>query len=706
MRGGPAWTGDGMASVGDLQAQLEDLLRVRPEAPGEQVALAPGSDAPRARRFSAFHLPDVMRANLMAAEWMESAAANASADATTAVAGVLERAAGAVRELSENPEGDPDLARHALKLFLTHFPHQVPLRIPTLEQRTPHLAMPSKSLDEKAAPEDNPEDRLLWLREDPKLNEHHEHWHVVYPISGVPAPGNPRGGVLKERQGELFFYMHRQMLARYDAERLAVGLDRVEAWVFGGSEPYGYDPGQYLRPVYGHRPPGLAWVDTPEGTDADGKPVIVTTADMEARRDRLFAAAGTGKFEGGQAVTANLLGATQEADIGTVEADTIPFADPSTPGFGPWYAALIEGYYGNFHNVGHDMFGNLSVDPPANGIMGFVPTAMRDHVFYRWHKVVDDLFNTFQEKQPPHDFSADAPPVVIRKSLASGGAANSSPDIILCLQKDLVPWDDWSRFGATAFGGNAWDESFPCGPFPFPGGASLPSGFTTTDQLLTEMRHRVITIETGAEDPKHPEAAHEIEYLDQEEFFYFLRLENTSSSPQDVTVRIFMVPIEPTDLTEDRTAWIEMDKFTQSLAASEKAVVFRPGSLSSVIQKPGHKPPLAELPPQGSGMQQDAGLKVNYCDCGWPYNLLVPRGTPGGMHFRMLVMVTDGKIDAVGPDGACGSMSFCGARDKYPDSRPMGYPFDAPFTGGKTVAETIAAQPNMATRDIVVRLQP
>jgi hypothetical protein len=48
-------------------------------------------------------------------------------------------------------------------------------------------------------------------------------------------------------------------------------------------------------------------------------------------------------------------------------------------------------------------------------------------------------------------------------------------------------------------------------------------------------------------------------------------------------------------------------------------------------------------------------------------------------------------------------MSFCGARDRYPDTRPMGYPFDAPFTG-KSIADTIAAQPNMATRDITIRL--
>ena len=52
------------------------------------------------------------------------------------------------------------------------------------------------------------EGQLDWFREDPLANQHHEHWHVVYPVGGVP---DGRGGATgKDRQGELFFYMHQQ----------------------------------------------------------------------------------------------------------------------------------------------------------------------------------------------------------------------------------------------------------------------------------------------------------------------------------------------------------------------------------------------------------------------------------------------------------------------------------------------------------------
>lgn len=698
---------------GELQQRVDEALK--PGSAESPPALAAGEVAegapPPFRRFSAFHLPDVQRAKELASEWMNVAEAvrggsEDPAEMRVAVGAALEEATGTIAEMAAAPNLDAALARHAVKLFLTHYRHELPLRIHGLEAREPWLVLPSRNGDGPPATS-NPEEALRWFREDPKLNEHHEHWHVVYPITGVPAPGNPLGGKTKERQGELFLYMHRQMMARYETERIAVGLPPVEPWQYLDTDPYGYDPGPYLRATFGPRLPGKKWEPTPEAAPDEPSTIWVTPEDMGERAQRLFQAAGSGVFElpDGQRipVDATLLGQTQEADIGTVETGLIPW-DPTEAkeSFSKWYVALTQGYYGNFHNVGHDMFGWLSTT--NNGVMGFVPTAMRDHLFYRWHKLIDDLFATWQETQPPHDF-ADAPPVTIRKSLpGEPETPNQSPDIILCLARDLVPWDDWQKFGEHAFGGSDnWDREFASGSFQDPG---MPTPFQTTDELQTSMRQRVVTIETGAEPPAQPaEEPHEIEYLDQEEFFYFLRLENKSSEEANVTVRVFLVAAEDPELPEDRRMWIEMDKFKQTLKGSEQAVVFRPASLSSVIRKPGVKPPSAELPPiraRSDAMQESANILENYCDCGWPYNLLLPRGTTGGMRFRLLVMLTDWDVDHVPQEGDCGSMSYCGALEKYPDSRPMGYPFDAPFTE-KTIAQVIAESPNMATRDIVIR---
>src|SRR5450432_829296 len=50
---------------------------------------------------------------------------------------------------------------------------------------------------------------------------------------------------LNDRQGELFFYMHSQMLARYDAERLSNGMGQVQPFspdLFGKPIPGEYTP--------------------------------------------------------------------------------------------------------------------------------------------------------------------------------------------------------------------------------------------------------------------------------------------------------------------------------------------------------------------------------------------------------------------------------------------------------------------------------
>lgn len=56
----------------------------------------------------------------------------------------------------------------------------------------------------------DPEHLMAYFREDIGINSHHWHWHLVYPIFGPNASFFD-----KDRRGELFYYMHQQMLCRY-----------------------------------------------------------------------------------------------------------------------------------------------------------------------------------------------------------------------------------------------------------------------------------------------------------------------------------------------------------------------------------------------------------------------------------------------------------------------------------------------------------
>ncbi|CAG8578868.1 46330_t:CDS:2 [Gigaspora margarita] len=75
-----------------------------------------------------------------------------------------------------------------------------------------------------------------------------------------------------------------------------------------------------------------------------------------------------------------------------------------------------------------------------------------------------------------------------------------------------------------------------------------------------------------------------------------------------------------------------------------------------------------------------------FCHCGWPYNMILPKGTKGKeTKFKMIVFISDGTNDMVPLYDQCGSMVLCRAEkwyEKFPDIRPMGYPFNRPFKDG------------------------
>jgi tyrosinase len=58
--------------------------------------------------------------------------------------------------------------------------------------------------------------------------------------------------------------------------------------------------------------------------------------------------------------------------------------------------------------------------------------------------------------------------------------------------------------------------------------------------------------------------------------------------------------------------------------------------------------------------------------CGYPEHMLVPKGTPQGMRFKLFVILTEAQELNESP-----AVSVCGVQTgTYPDRKPMGFPFD------------------------------
>ncbi|MGB7924805.1 MAG: tyrosinase family protein [Pyrinomonadaceae bacterium] len=703
-----------------LQDKVDDILSAQghgqPSPPQGAMAKGELAELPPPRPlFSAFVDEHVEKATAMATEFMEIADKQGLEEAVKAIQAALQN------------EQIAGLVQYAVKLFLTHHPEaRSRIKLQPLEVRQPNLVAPSKPVTLEAPARGKaalsaaegeeggatpPEDKLSFWREDPLINEHHEHWHLVYPTRPVPFPSGakpPEGYALGDRHGELFAYMHEQMIARYDTERISAGLERVEPFDvkpltskgFTMPIPQGYDPGD-LRlwdgsEWYQFRPrPANATIsdltlnEAPNGPDWSKRPGA--KIDTQAKfGNEMFAADETGNYDligPSNPVKIDNLGNTVEANANSV--DFYGNQDPRN-----------FGLYGNFHNDGHIHFMLFDNTAPY-GVMAQTSTAVRDPIFFRWHKLIDEIYYQYQQVQlKPYDFS-NGPAVKIRKSHKVKGKA-ASIDIILCHESGLPASIDGRKFGsrgyndraAAAFGHtkdaktNNWNGDFSSGKVKLPTGETI----TTTDELVTEMLTRTLNLVDAEGNPQEVT----IDYLAHKDFYYFIRVQNRLDTSQTVAARVFLVA--ETEL-EDRRMWIEMDRFAYRLKPSERAVLLRAADQSSVIRKPALKPDDLTAADGAS----EAREAQPWCDCGWPYTLLLPRGTKKGMDFRLLVMFSSGD-DLTMPDhpDCCTSISYCGLQNLvYPDKTAMGYPFDRKFNG--TIEATVKKFDNWAWRSIKVR---
>ncbi len=414
---------------------------------------------------------------------------------------------------SERRRAHPELVRQGLALFVTHNtdgrrlakPRAV-VAAPALFRSRPRTTRRRSISIGGAAPQ------LDYWREDALANEHHMHWHEVYPWVGLipkdfrvwvtqtpkadqaailnavsPRPDWPQrvaaasptqlagwfGQVvqaravrslpsdlyrklftLNDRQGELFFYMHQQMLARYDAELLSHGLARVTA----------YGPAAWPQPIAeGHDPQGIPNFFRRNANrrmaaaDVTELQALQTEIEQDLTQNRL-------RGPGGAAVPIN------RTRLGEAVEATIPQLRDG----------LDAAAYGGLHNGGHGAIAALSTGGP--GVMTSTRTAIRDQIFWRWHKNIDDLNARWQNTQPSETF-ADKPNVLIRNDLTAANQATwASPDIIVCRTADLPAGTDPTALGTRLFGGANWTKDF-ANTTATAGTASLK----TTNELQTAM---------------------------------------------------------------------------------------------------------------------------------------------------------------------------------------------------------------------------
>ncbi|XP_011202561.2 phenoloxidase 2 [Bactrocera dorsalis] len=555
---------------------------------------------------------------------------------------------------------NPYLFNYALSVALLHRPDTKGLDLPSFAQNFPDKFVDSRvfrQVREEATvvpdgsrmpitiPRDytasdlEPEHRLWYFREDLGINLHHWHWHLVYPFEA-----GDRAVVNKDRRGELFYYMHQQVVARYNLERFSNNLARVVRFN-NLREPIaeGYFP--KMDSLVSSR----AWPPRFEDTklsdlNRELDQINLDVSDMERWRDRIFEAISQGfaTDESGNRVPLDNAGGIDI--LGNIMESSIISPNRSL--------------YGDFHNMGH-VFISYSHDPDHRhlesfGVMGDSATAMRDPVFYRWHAYIDDIFQEHKIRLPPYtlpELDYDGVTVTGIQVSPEGGQANvlqtfwQQSDVDLSRGMDFVPRGNvFARF--------------------------------------THLQHTPFT--------------------------YTINVNNDSGAQRFGTVRIFLGPKRDERrqgmlFKDQRLLMVELDKFIVALNPGQNTIRRRSTESSVTIPFERTFRNLDENRPAAGSADE---LEFNFCGCGWPNHMLIPKGLPEGLECELFVMVSNYDQDRVEQElvGTCSdAASYCGVRDRlYPDRRPMGYPFDRLSRAGADRLVNFLT-PNMSIVDVVVR---
>ncbi|KAG8238621.1 hypothetical protein J437_LFUL018539 [Ladona fulva] len=480
------------------------------------------------------------------------------------------------------------------------------------------------------------EHRVAYFREDLGINLHHWHWHLVYPFSAN------RTIVEKDRRGELFYYMHQQIVARYNFERLCNRLGRVKRLLnFRDPIEEGYFPKLDTLVAsrnWASRHSGAKLSDISREVDQ----LRFDLQDLDRWRDRIIEAIHLGRVINNRGENVDLT-ETGGIDIlgNMVEASII---------------SINQNLYGDFHNFGHVAIA-LAHDPDHRhletfSVMGDPATAMRDPVFYRWHATIDDLFQMHKRTLPRYTPA----------QLDYQGIRISNIEIT-----------------TTGAGKN---------------------------ELRTFWQQNDIDLSRGMDFAPRGSVFARFTQLAHAPFQYKITVENSGNERRMGTVRIFMAPKFderglPMLFRDQRLLFIELDKFQVTLNNSRSNTITRDSSKSSITIP--FERTFRDLEARPTNQGELAAF--NYCGCGWPEHMLVPKGSQEGFIAQLFVMVSniaDDRVDGSAPgQGTCSeSSSFCGIRDKrYPDKRSMGFPFDRmPRTGVETLQQFLT--PNMAVTDV------
>merc|ERR1712212_1109071 len=226
----------------------------------------------------------------------------------------------------------------------------------------------------------NPEQHAAYFGEDIGMGVHHVTWHMDYPFWWDDSYGYHL-----DRKGELFFWAHHQLTARFDSERLSNRMDMVDPLYWDRPIVEGFAPHTTYR--YGGEFPTRP--DNIKFSDVEG---IIRVRDMIIHEARIRDAIDHGYIIKADGSHININDAQGIDHLGDIIESSMYSPNPR--------------YYGALHNHAHILLGRQS-DPKGKfnvppSVMEHFETATRDPAFFRLHKYMDNIFKEHKDQLPPY----------------------------------------------------------------------------------------------------------------------------------------------------------------------------------------------------------------------------------------------------------------------------------------------------------------
>lgn len=259
--------------------------------------------------------------------------------------------------------------------------------------------------------------------------------------------------------------------------------------------------------------------------------------------------------------------------------------------------------YGSLHNMGHNVIA-YSHDPDARyledyGVMGDVTTAMRDPIFYRWHSFIDSVFVRFKDTLPEYD---------VARELAYNGITVNSVAVQITKGRNPAP-----------------------------------------NVLLTYWQRSDVDLAAGLDFGPEGNVYAQFTHLQHAPFQYSINVINGTGTARRGTCRIFMTPrYDELDMDlpfrDQRPLMIEMDRFVVVLNPGDNTIRRRSDESSVTIP---YERSFRRIGSQFQPTGQAELAQFQFCGCGWPQHMLLPKGTTSSSMFYLFAMISNYDDDAI-----------------------------------------------------------